>query len=181
MTIRRSLETDRAAISRIHVSAFGEQEGPVIAGLVNGLLDDSTARPLLSLVAEEDGQLVGHVLFTAVGVEPGASDVSAQILAPLGVSKARQRSGVGEALVREGLRQLTDAGFHLVFVLGHPGYYPRFGFRPAGALGLEAPYPIAPENAGAWMVAELQSGVLGTVRGTISCAAALDEAQYWVE
>lgn len=181
MTIRLSNDADREAINDVQISAFGDEEGPVIAELVEGLLDDRTARPLLSLVAEQDGQLVGHVLFTAVNVEPGNTDVSAQILAPLAVSKEHQGGGVGGALVRDGLRRLADGGVQLVFVLGHPGYYPRFGFRPAGALGLDAPYPIPPKNADAWMVTQLQRGVLGKVRGKIRCAAVLDEPQHWVE
>lgn len=181
MNIRHSEETDRSAIRAVHLSAFGSQEGTVIATLVNELLDDPTARPLLSMVAEEGDLVVGHVLFTAVGLPTDDSDASGQILAPLAVSRENQDRGVGGALVREGLRQLTRAGVNLVFVLGHPGYYPRFGFSPAGAVGLAAPYPIAPENAAAWMVTELRPGAIGTVRGTISCAAALDESQYWVE
>lgn len=181
MNIRPSNDADRPAISDVLLDAFGQEEGPVIVDLVNELLDDSTASPLLSLVAEEDGRIVGHVLFTAVGLPTDGPELSGQILAPLAVSDERQGTGVGGALAREGLRRLTHAGVDMVFVLGHPGYYPRFGFRPAGALGLNAPYPIAPENAGAWMVAELRPGVIGTVRGTIRCAAALDEEQYWVE
>lgn len=179
MKIRRSDEADASAISSVHLSAFGEGEGPVIATLVNELLDDSTARPLLSLVAEEDGRILGHALFTAVGLPAEDRDISGEILAPLAVSSNRQGTGVGRALVEEGLGMLTRDGVGLVFVLGYPGYYTRFGFRPAGTLGLDAPYPIAPENADAWMVTELQPGVIGTLRGKIRCAEALDKSQYW--
>ena len=68
-----------------------------------------------------------------------------------------------------------------MFVLGHPGYYPRFGFRPAGALGLAAPYPIPPQHADAWMVQELKAGTIGAVEGRVVCAKALDKREYWVE
>jgi putative acetyltransferase len=163
------------------MSAFGAEEGPVILTLVNELLDDSTALPLLSLVAEEGRRVIGHILFTAVGLPTADRDISARILAPLAVSGEHQRGGVGGGLVREGLRRLTDEGVDLVFVLGHPDYYPRFGFRPAGALGLDAPYSIPPEKAAAWMVMELHPGIVGTVRGVIRCAATLHQPQHWRE
>ena len=76
---------------------------------------------------------------------------------------------------------LKDMGSELVFVLGHPEYYPRFGFRPAGVLGLSAPYPILEKNADAWMVLALCEGVIGNVRGTVRCAHSLDKEEYWVE
>ena len=89
--------------------------------------------------------------------------------------------GVGGHLIEEGLRRLSASGVDLVFVLGHPDYYPRHGFRPAGALGFKAPYPIPDKNADAWMVQELRPGLIGTVRGTVVCADALDKPEYWRE
>ena len=82
-------------------------------------------------------------------------------------------------LVRDGLKQLAGAEVELVFVLGHPDYYPKFGFRPARAFGLEAAHPIRAGHDDAWMVQELTPGVLGRVRGTIQCAEALDEPRHW--
>jgi putative acetyltransferase len=69
----------------------------------------------------------------------------------------------------------------LVFVLGHPAYYPRFGFSPAGARGLDAPYPIPQKNAEAWMVRELRPGVIGDCSGRVICADALADPEYWRE
>jgi len=163
------------------MSAFGEEEGQAVVGLVCGLLDDETARPLLSLVAEMEGRIVGHVLFSSVRVQSKGQSVPAQILAPLAVSKDHQRKGVGGALINEGLRQLAASEVELIFVLGHPGYYPRFGFRPAGTLGFEAPYPIPAEHEAAWMVRELKAGVIGSVRGKIRCATTLEQPQHWQE
>jgi putative acetyltransferase len=68
-----------------------------------------------------------------------------------------------------------------VFVLGHPEYYPRFGFRPAGALGMDAPYPIPERHADAWMVQALRPGLLGQVRGTVRCADTLNDPRHWRE
>ncbi len=84
-------------------------------------------------------------------------------------------------MIREGLKQLGECGVALVFVLGHPSYYLRFGFQPAGALGLEAPYPIPQENAEAWMVRELKLGVIKQVEGTVECASVLSHSEHWRE
>ena len=181
MTIRRSTDGDLEALLAVHRAAFGVQEGPEIVELVDALLHDETASPLLSLVAQAHGTLAGHVLFTAASVQTRDRAPAANLLAPLAVAPQAQGKGVGSRLVNAGLEQLRASGVELVFVLGHPGYYPRFGFRPAAALGLVAPYPIPDKNAGAWMVAELRPGVAGTVRGTVQCAAALRDPIYWTQ
>lgn len=180
MNIRNTEVSERAAIRGVHERAFGGVQGREVADLVSGLLDDETAMPLLSLAAEVEGRIVGHVLFTAVRLQSNQS-VAARILAPLGVVGEHQGEGIGGALIREGLRQLASSGVELLFVLGHPDYYPKFGFRPAGVLGLDAPYPIPDEHQDAWMVQALKPGVIGNVKGTIRCAAVLDQPQHWQE
>ena len=181
MKIRRSTESDRIAIHGIHTSAFGQKQGQEIVGLVNDLLDDESAKPLLSLVAEADGKLVGHILFTAARLQPEDQEVSVRILAPLAVSGDFQGEGLGGMLITEGLRQLAESGAGLVFVLGHPNYYPKFGFQTAGVLGFEAPYPIPPEHADAWMVQELRAGVIGSIGGRVQCSEVLNQPQHWRE
>ena len=123
--LRIATETDLAGITAVHKHAFGE-EGEVIAELVADLLGDPTAAPTLSLVAEIDGWIVGHILFTAVRLSGAERPVSAQILAPLAVATEQQGKGIGGALIEEGLKRLASSGVELVFVLGHPGYYRRF-------------------------------------------------------
>lgn len=179
--IRVATETDRDAILAVHMNAFGEDEGPVIGKLVDEMLDDASGEPMLSLVADTDDGLIGHLLFTSVRIEPDESTVSARILAPLAVAQNRQRQGIGGRLIQAGLRQLTDAGVDLVFVLGYPNYYYRIGFKPAGIQGLRATYPIPPQNADAWMVTELTPGTLGNCKGTVRCSKALDHPKYWIE
>lgn len=181
MDIRKTSQDDEPAIRQVHEAAFGPEEGPVIADLVAALLHDPTAAPFVSLLACEASEAIGHVLFTHVRIDGADQSPAASILAPLAVVPERQRDGVGAQLVREGLDVLAAAGCELVFVLGHPEYYPRFGFQPAGRLGLDAPYPIAERNAGAWMVLALREGVIGRVSGTVKCAAALDREAFWVE
>lgn len=163
------------------MSAFGQQQGQEIVELVNDLLEDETAKPLLSLVAEKDGKLVGHILFTTARLQPGNQESTIRILAPLAVSSDVQGEGIGGALIREGLKQLTESGVDLVFVLGHPRYYPGFGFQPAGILGFEAPYTIPLEHADAWMVQELKTGKLAKNEGKVQCSEVLNQPQYWRE
>lgn len=163
------------------MSAFGGRQGREIVELVNGLLDDETAKPLLSLVAETDVRLVGHILFTVARLQPDDQQASIRILAPLAVSSDFQGKGVGGVLIREGLKQLTESGVDLVFVLGHPGYYPKFGFQTAGLSGFEAPYPIPSEHADAWMVRELKAGVIGKNAGKVQCPEVLNQPRHWRE
>jgi predicted N-acetyltransferase YhbS len=163
------------------MSAFGQRQGQEIVELVNDLLEDETAKPLLSLVAEKDGKLVGHILFTTARLQPENQEASIRILAPLAVSSDVQGEGIGGVLIREGLKQLAESGVDLVFVLGHPRYYPRFGFQTAGILGFEAPYTIPSEHADAWMVQELKTGRLAKNEGKIQCSEVLNQPQYWRE
>lgn len=181
LEIRQTTAADNTVIETIHIQAFGIDKGPEIAELVDGLLSDKTARPLLSLIAFDDDKAVGHILFTKAHLNQTDETVSIRLLAPLAVLPEAQSDGVGGHLINEGLRRLKDVGVDLVFVLGHPGYYPKYGFTPAGVLGLEAPYPIPEEHAGAWMVQALGEGVLGRVRGRVQCSDVLDQPQHWRE
>jgi len=178
--IREATELDLNALLGVERSAFGEEEGPEIVEMVSNLLADPSAKPLLSLVAVDNEQLIGHILFTRAQV--GSSDqVLSVILAPLAVAPERHSQGIGGLLIEGGLTILAERGVHLVFVLGHPGYYPRHGFKTAGVLGFEAPYPIPEEVAGAWMVQELSPGVIESVSGKVRCARTLDRPEYWRE
>jgi putative acetyltransferase len=106
--------------------------------------------PELCLVAVDgDASVIGHIFFSEARLD---SDIAVLALAPMGVLPSRQRQGVGSALVREGLRRAAETDYPLVAVLGHPGYYPRFGFEPAAAHGVECPYDVPPE---AWMIHRL--------------------------
>ena len=183
MEIRKSTESDLNDVLDVEIQAFGNEKGPEIAELVNGLLIDPTAMPLLSLLAVNDVQAkaIGHILFTRAHIADSENSVSSVILAPLAVIPEAQSQGVGGQLIEEGLRLLSESGVALVFVLGHPDYYPRHGFKPAGALGFEASYPIPNEHANAWMVQELRPGVIGSVSGKIICADVLNQPEHWRE
>ncbi len=179
--IKQTTHADEPAIRRVHEAAFGDKEGPVVAGLTIDLLHDPTAEPMISLLACVGDEAIGHVLFTAVRVSGETESPVATILAPLAVVPDHQGQGLGTQVVEHGLSMLRDAGCELAFVLGHPGYYPRFGFNPAGRQGFEATYPIGEKNADAWMVLELHPGTMARACGKIQCAEALDKPEYWQE
>ena len=179
--IRRNVPSDHQAISNLAMTAFGSPEGPEIAQLIADLSIDESAQPVLSLVATVDDDIIGHILFSKVRLQPPVADISAALLAPLAVHPEFQSQGIGSRLVTTGLRHLSASGVDLVFVLGHPGYYPRFGFSEAGIKGYEAPYPIAHENAAAWMVLELHPGAIEDANARVICANALAAPKYWRE
>jgi putative acetyltransferase len=137
--------------------------------------------PILSLVAVENDKLVGHILYTKVTVTKTENFISAQILAPLAILPDEQKKGIGEKLINEGLRLLKESGTELVFVLGHPTYYPRCGFIPAGKQGFEAPYTIPEEHAEAWMIQELNGDALKNNSGKVQGSKVLNEPQHWRE
>jgi predicted N-acetyltransferase YhbS len=184
--IRESREADGRAISDLATAAFGATEGPVIATLIGNLAADVTARPVLSLVAVIDERVAGHILFPNAVIErPGTGKAgrpgSAAILTPLALHPRFQNRGIGGRLIAEGTARMKEAGVELVFVLAYPAYYTRHGFTPAGALGYQAPYPIPPQHADAWMVRLLRPANNATAEARLRCALALDERQYWVE
>lgn len=146
MIVRPEEPRDHEAIGRLLTEAFG---GPVEARLVELLRASPAYLPDLALVAESGGAVVGHVLFTVVAVEDRAAGVTtpALALAPMAVAPAHQRTGVGSALARAGLERAETRPEAAVIVLGHPGYYPRFGFRPASAFGIVPPWPDIPDEA----------------------------------
>ncbi len=181
MNTRNTTEHDEPVIRQVHEAAFGPQDGREIADLAIALLHDPTARPFISLLACDGPTPIAHVLFTSVRISGADKPPSAHILAPLAVLPDRQRKGTGAQLVRTGLNDLAESGCELVFVLGHPEYYPRFGFQPAGHLGFTARYPIPMENANAWMVLELCQGTIGNIAGTVLCADSLDRPELWSE
>jgi putative acetyltransferase len=158
MIIRDERPVDVDSIRAVNLAAF---ETSTEADLVDALRRRAT--PLISLVAEDGANVVGHILFSPVTLasEPGLTLMG---LAPMAVVPSRQRQGVGASLVREGLdrcRQVNAAG---VVVLGHPEYYPRFGFLPAARLFLRCEYDV-PEEV--FMVRELREGALCGLSGTI--------------
>ena len=174
MRIRASAERDKAGLAALHRRAFGGAEGAAVAELALALLDDASARPLLSLVAELDGEIAGHALFSAAGIGAGEAG-NARILAPLAVAPDQQRRGMGGALIRHGLTRLRAEGARLALVYGDPGYYGRHGFRAGHAIE-PAFEPACPAG---WLALALQAGALASARGKIRCARSLNDPRHW--
>ena len=163
MHIRLEEEQDWPAVRAVNESAF---ETSAEADLVDALREQ--AAPLVSLVAANHGSIVGHILFSPVTLS-GHPELKIMGLAPMAVTRPYQSQGIGSLLVRAGLEECTKLGFGAVVVLGHPRYYPRFGFVPAGRYGIACEYEV-PEDA--FMLVELRPGYLRTASGTIRYHAA---------
>ena len=140
MHIRQETPEDYEAVYRVVREAFAsaEQSDGNEQDLVVALRKSGSFIPELSLVAVEDGRVVGHILFTRARV--GAREVLA--LAPLSVLPEYQSRGIGLALMERGHEAARELGYRYSIVLGHPGYYPRAGYRPASRFGIRAPFPV---------------------------------------
>jgi putative acetyltransferase len=136
--VRAEAAHDRAAVRDVHLAAFGDH-GHVVADLVDDLRDAVARGEGISLVAEADGEIAGHVMFSPSLLDAPKRLVGVQVLSPVGVLPARQRQGVGTALIRRGLELLREGTVALVFLEGSPAYYARFGFRPAAEEGFRKP------------------------------------------
>ncbi|HLA44589.1 MAG TPA: N-acetyltransferase [Aggregatilineales bacterium] len=165
--IRPEQPTFYERISEIHRIAFG---GEVEPGIVEKLRAASDFDPKLSLMALYDGQVVGHAVFSPATIV-GHENLKGMGLGPVGVLPEYQNQGIGSALCYEGLEVCRKSGIDYVVVLGHPTYYPRFGFVIASTKGLNNPFK-APDEA--FMVIELKPGALDSVSGDVRFHPAFD-------
>jgi putative acetyltransferase len=156
MDLREEFPGDRESVLDLHVRAFGDHgpsdhgpsdHGLVVASLVDALRETITPTAGLSLIAEQDGQIVGHVMFTRSLLDAPRRLVEVHVLSPLAVMPDHHRRGIGSALVRRGLKVLADRAVPLVFLEGDPGYYSRFGFAPGCDLGFRKPSLRIPDAA----------------------------------
>lgn len=170
LNIRTEEANDIDNIFQINSAAFDTDSE---AELVNRLREQ--AEPFLSLVAEQEGTLVGHLLLTPVTLDAD-QDISSELklmgLAPMAVMPNNQNIGIGSALVEAGLAHCRNLGIGAVVVLGHPEYYPRFGFEPSVNFNIKSEYEVPTE---VFMAQELQSGYLQNVSGTIQYHPAFNE------
>lgn len=167
MRIRPETPLDLEAIREVNRLAFGREEE---AEIVDRLRADGLV--IASLVAEGNGGIAGHILFSRLPVETPAGTLAAASLAPMAVRPGCQRQGIGSALVRAGLEACRSAGLPAVIVVGHPGYYPRFGFSARLAQTLRGPF-----RGPAWMALELTPGALSGIEGVVRYPAAFRLAE----
>jgi putative acetyltransferase len=159
MIIRLEKPEYQIGIRHINTEAF---DTDAEANLIDALRKSGT--PLISLVAEENGELVGHILFSPVTLETGNCNISIAGLAPMAVAPAFQKGKIGSMLVKEGLSHCKKAGYAAVVVLGHPDYYPRFGFIPSVNYGIKPEFDVPAE---VFMAKELRKGALTDCNGIV--------------
>ncbi|WP_372370337.1 GNAT family N-acetyltransferase [Candidatus Uabimicrobium sp. HlEnr_7] len=156
MNIRREIKTDEEEVYTINELAF---ETSAEANLVNVLREK--AHPVISLVAEKNGKIVGHIMFSPVNT---SQNVKIMGLAPMAVHPEHQRQGIGGALIRRGIEECQQQGVVAIVVLGHPQYYPRFGFVPSTQFDISCEYDVPPE---VFMAMELQPAALENITGVV--------------
>ncbi|MCO6511358.1 MAG: N-acetyltransferase [Aridibacter famidurans] len=158
MKIRPETENDIAAIQAVNVAAF---ENDAEARIVDELRKH--ADPFVSLVAERDGDVVGHIAFSPV-THSEKPELNILGLGPMAVVPELQKTGIGTFLVAKGLEECRSLGAGALVVLGHPEYYPRFGFVPASRFGIRSEYDVPDE---VFMAMELQDGCLADAAGLV--------------
>lgn len=164
MQIRPEEERDFDAVFKLNAIAFGGDEEPELVDRMRRY------KPYFALVAELDGQLVGHIAFSELTLD--GKPLKFVGLAPMAVIPEMQNQGIGSILVTKGLEWMKVEGYDAVFLIGHPNFYPRFGFEPAGQLGFTCEFP-APDNA--FLVCELTDGCLAGRSGLIEYNSAFKE------
>ena len=158
MQIRHERNADRPQVRQVNEAAFGAAAEATLVDLLR-----AEAAPCISLVADDEGTIVGHIMFSPVAL---STDPHLRMmgLAPMAVLPERQRQGIGTALIGQGLAACASLGAGAVVVLGHPGYYPRFGFVPASRFHLACEYDVADD---VFMAVELTPGFLSGRAGMI--------------
>lgn len=169
VTIRQETPSDVSAIHNLNVAAFSQSTE---ADIVDSLRAAGALR--YSIVAVDEDEIVGHLALSPVTITEDKRVMPALGLGPMAVSPSRQRQGIGTQLVNFWLEQLADEKDDLVVLVGHPDYYPRFGFRRAKPLGIRWEHDIPDE---AFMVLELRRGALDEISGVVRFHSVFDEVE----
>lgn len=153
------IELTEKAFETLEISDHNEGK------LVDKLRKAPTFIEELSLVAELDGQVVGHILFTPIIIDNGQQQFRSLVLAPVSVLPEFQKRGIGGQLIRAGHQKAIELGFQSVILIGHPEYYPRFGYKPASTWGIKTHYELPSDDV--FMAVELIEGALSNVSGMV--------------
>lgn len=161
--VRTETPADYAQVREANVHAFGGRDDE--ANLVLRIRMSDGFIPYLSLVAETDGRIVGHLLLSKAAVVNEEDSNEVIVLAPIAVLPEYQRQGIGSQLITEGLLRCKELGFGLVMLIGHPTYYPKFGFKPARPIGLELKQFEVPDDV--FMVYEVLENTRRRIEGEL--------------
>ena len=159
--IRPETVADREAIREVNEQAFGR---PTEAGIVEKVRQSPGFVPELSLVAEQGGQIVGHALFSEIPIEGEGQSWKVLALGPIAVRPAFQKQGIGGQMIRAGMERAADLGYGVLVLIGHPTYYPRFGFVPASRFGLRCAFSVPDE---VFMACLLRPDGLAGIKGMV--------------
>lgn len=161
--IRTENSNDYLQVHNVNFMAFGGREDE--ANLVERIRTTQNFVPQLSIVAEEHGEVVGHLLMSKAEIIEGEKRHEVIVLAPIAVRPDYQKQGVGKQLIHEGLKRCKELGYYIVLLIGHPSYYPKFGFKPARQYGLELNQFEVPNEV--FMVCELRKDELKNIKGEL--------------
>ncbi|MBD1379575.1 GNAT family N-acetyltransferase [Metabacillus arenae] len=161
--IRSEKLDDYEGIKELNILAFNHKEDE--AKLIEHIRESEFFIPELSMVAVKGARdIIGHILFSYISIETAARNIPTLALAPMAVKPEYQNRGIGSELVAKGLDVCKNLGHEHVFVLGHPKFYPNFGFIPAKAFGIKSPFSVPDE---AFMACELRNDSLSGIKGTV--------------
>ncbi len=166
MIIRMEKTDDHIPVREVNLQAFPGNDEAVLIEKLRRSVD------VISLVALEEDKVVGHILFSPATIENGEESFPVLALAPLAVLPEYQNRGIGSKLVENGIQECIKRGHSIITVFGHPNYYPRFGFKPAGKQGIQSPFEVSEES---FMVLELVPGALSGVNGVLKYSKAFDD------
>lgn len=165
--IRQEKATDIQAIKEVNDLAFGQENE---SKLIQEIRESKYFVPELSLVAVIDSEeVIGHILFSQITIETENGSIPSLALAPMAVKPEFQKHGIGSLLVNEGLMRCKAKGNGSVIVLGHPEFYPKFGFVRASGKGIKPPFEVPDE---VFMLIELEKDALDHAEGTVKYPAA---------
>jgi len=176
MHIRVATSLDRDDIHDVHWSAFAEDEREIVSKLAVNLLSEEATPQIISLVAETEGIVAGHVAFSPVTVENN-ENFQGYILAPLGIKPDYQKRRIGSKLIERGMQQLTTMGVNTLFVYGDPKYYSKFGFSVDAAEQYIAPYKL--QYPFGWQGIVLNECNTGKSPTKIACVTSLSDPTLW--
>ena len=176
MNIRIAAIKDFEEVQKVHLSAFPEDEGEIVSRLAVDLLSEKTTPPTISLVAEADETIAGHIAFSPVFLE-NYKNFQGYILAPLAVKPEYQKHRIGSQLIEHGIQQLSAMGANVIFVYGDPGYYGRFGFRVVAAAPYTTPYRL--QYPSGWQALVINECEIGNAPVSITCVPPLHDPRYW--
>ena len=176
MSIRIATGLDRDDVRDVHLCAFPEGEREIVSKLAINLLSERTTPQTISLVAETEGAVVGHVAFSPVTIDNN-ENLQGYILAPLGVKPDYQKHRIGSKLIESGMQQLLKMGVNILFVYGDPEYYSKFGFSADVADRYTPPYKL--QYPFGWQATVLNECNIAESSANIACVTSLCDPELW--